>query len=158
MNASTVKRRIKLINPRLQLSIAGIFVGLAACSLIVQLFLLGMDLQLVAQETPESSLADAIPSLLLRSLLFTGGMWLPLTFFVGIVATHRIAGPLYRFEQHLAAVVRGENPGPCHIRTSDELQHLNRLINEALEATAERAAREATAAGGESVQTTDLAA
>ena len=44
----------------------------------------------------------------------------------------RIAGPVYRFQQHLGAVARGEDVGPCRIRTGDELHSLCETINAAL--------------------------
>ena len=58
-------------------------------------------------------------------------MFLPLTFLVGVLTTFRIAGPVYRFEQFLAAVRRGERPSDFHLRKGDELTDLAALINEA---------------------------
>jgi signal transduction histidine kinase len=66
---------------------------------------------------------------------------LPTMLVVGILVTHRIAGPVYRFEQYLGALARGENPGPCHIRRGDELQELCQQINAAFETLRARAGR-----------------
>ena len=59
---------------------------------------------------------------------------LPLMLVVGVLVTHRVAGPIYRFEQHLGAIARGEDPGVCRIRKTDELHDLCRIINEAVDA------------------------
>ena len=59
------------------------------------------------------------------------GLFLPLTFCIGVLVTFRIAGPVYRFEQYLKQVSRGEQLGPCKIRDGDEFQGLCDLINEA---------------------------
>ena len=52
---------------------------------------------------------------------------------VGILVTFRVAGPVYRFEQHLGSLARGEDPGTCRIRKGDELQDLCASINAAVE-------------------------
>jgi nitrogen fixation/metabolism regulation signal transduction histidine kinase len=75
---------------------------------------------------------------LLVSLLFL----VPMTVGVGILATFRIAGPIYRFETYLDQVARGEEVGPCKLRKGDQLQGLCEKINEAL-----AAARDAKDAG-----------
>jgi signal peptidase II len=57
-------------------------------------------------------------------------MLLPLTIAVGILVTFRIAGPVYRFEQYLKSVLRGELTGPCRIRKGDEFHELCELLNQ----------------------------
>ena len=58
---------------------------------------------------------------------------LPATFVVGLLVTHRIVGPLYRFETHLTKLLAGETKAACTIRKGDELQELCDLINRATE-------------------------
>jgi signal transduction histidine kinase len=74
---------------------------------------------------------DALPGILSEILIFTFGLVMPLIFAVGVLITHRIAGPVYRFEQYLGQVARGEEVGPCRIRSGDELQDLCDVINDA---------------------------
>jgi hypothetical protein len=57
---------------------------------------------------------------------------LPLAFAVGVAVTFRVAGPIYRFEQHLRVVAEGRDPGPCKIRKGDELQDFCDVLNAAL--------------------------
>ena len=87
-------------------------------------------------------LMAVMPELPLEILLVSFGMLLPLTIAVGILATFRIAGPVYRFEKYLKAVIRGEEVGPCRIRKGDEFQELCELINEATAAMREQRAGE----------------
>jgi hypothetical protein len=72
---------------------------------------------------------------------------------VGVLSTFRIAGPIYRFEQYLRQVVKGEAEGPCRIRDGDELWDLCDLINQATAPLrmrhGEDEPEEATAAGEE---------
>ena len=133
--ATKYKRRIKIIKPRLQLKLVSIFVGLAALAVLLQSVLLAHRLTELSTEVPVGGqyLVDAMPGIVSEILIFTFGLVLPLIFAVGILITHRIAGPVYRFEQHLTRVARGERVEPCRIREGDELQELCAIINLAME-------------------------
>ena len=58
----------------------------------------------------------------------------PITFLVGVLVTHRIAGPAFRLQQHCLKLARGEEPGPCFLRKDDELHELCDAMNRAFEA------------------------
>ena len=135
------RRRRKLIQPALQIRLVGSFVGLAGGALLLQFLLLGWRLSSLAASLDGmgGELAAELPGLMLQALVFSGAVLLPLIFLVGIVLTHPIAGPAYRFEQHLRAIARGEDPGPCRIRKRDQLQDLCRWLNAALETLQRRA-------------------
>ena len=134
------KRRVKIIKPRLQLKLVGIFVGLTALSVLLQSVLLADRLTELSTTIPAGGeyLIEVIPGIVLEILLLTFGVVLPLIFAVGVLVTHRIAGPVYRFEQHLASIARGEEVGTCRIRAGDELQELCDLINRAVETMKQR--------------------
>lgn len=138
------RRRIKLIKPRLQLKMVGVFVGLSALGFLLQSLHVGLRLSELSASMPEggSYLMAVMPELPLEILLVSFGMLLPLTIAVGILVTFRIAGPVYRFEKYLKAVLRGEEVGPCRIRKGDEFQELCELINQATAATREQLAKE----------------
>jgi hypothetical protein len=127
------RRRIKLIKPRLQLKLIATFVGLAALAFLMQSMIVVLSLTQTAADIPEGGpyLMALLPGLPVQILLFSFGLLLPLIFAVGILVTFRIAGPVYRFEKFLQAVVRGDQIGPCKLRDGDELQELCDLINEA---------------------------
>ncbi|QDV09034.1 hypothetical protein Poly30_45900 [Planctomycetes bacterium Poly30] len=125
------KRRKKLIKPRLQLRMSGIFVGLVTLMLLLQSALLTASLHHVANTMPNDSalLLGQTNDLAIRLVLISAAVFLPLTLMVGVLSTFRIAGPLYRFERFLLAVQNGENPGDFTLRDGDELKDLAALIN-----------------------------
>jgi len=129
---SRVRRRIKLIKPRFQLKLVGAFAGLSALGFMLQALHVGLRLSELSATLPEGGthLMAVMPELPLEILLVSFGMLLPFTLAVGILVTFRIAGPVYRFEQHLRSVIDDENVGPCQTRKGDEFDELRDLINE----------------------------
>jgi len=129
------RRKIKLIKPNIQLRLIGLFVGLSGLGFLMQSLHVGLRLSELAGDIPEGGtyLMAVLPELPIEILVFSFGMLLPLTVALGIVVTFRIAGPIYRFEQYLKQVLRGEAVGPCRLRDGDQLQSLCELINQVTE-------------------------
>lgn len=127
------KRRIVLIRPAMQMRMIAPFV--AICAVAVLLSLVTANLR----DGPAMTLAIVIAVAM--------GVLLPLAVGTGILVTFRVAGPVHRFEQHLGAIARGEDPGVCKIRKTDELHGLCDAINAAVDRLREdaRAAQEAVA-------------
>ena len=126
MSSRQFVRRRKLIKPRLQLKLTGLFVGLSALSLLLQLVLVTNRLTHVALELPNDSdiLLGLSNSVLFEVLAGSLLVFLPLTLMIGVLATFRIAGPLYRIEAFLDSVEAGECPPDFRLRKNDELQDL----------------------------------
>jgi hypothetical protein len=131
--APKFKRRIKLIKPGLQLKLVAMFAGVSASSLLLQYMLFAARFSEVASTLPDggSQVLSVLPGILMQVLAMSFAFLLPVMLCVGILATFRIAGPVYRFEQYLKQVARGEVTEPCRIRDGDELWDLCDLINEA---------------------------
>lgn len=129
------KRTKKLINPGLQLRLAGIFAGLTVLCLLLQWLTFSSLLSNAASSMPVGGdyLVDLVPGLLFRSLLVSMAVALPLTLLVGVHVTHRLTGPIYRFESYLREVAAGTQLGPCKIREGDEFSELCAQINAATE-------------------------
>ena len=129
------KRSRKLIKPGIQLRLAGLFAGLTVLCLLLQWLTFSSLLSNAASSIPVGGdyLMDLVPSLLFRSLLISMGVALPLTLLVGIHATHRLTGPIHRFETYLAEVANGTQLGPCKIREGDAFSELCAQINAATE-------------------------
>lgn len=123
-------RRRKLIKPRLQLKMAGLFVGLVALSLLLQYILFSNRLTHLALQLPNDAdvLLASTNRTLAQVLALSFLMFLPLTLIVGILATFRIAGPVYRFERFLQSMEDGECPPDFRLRKGDELQELAELM------------------------------
>lgn len=128
-------RKKKLINSGLQLKMIAAFLFLSCISALFQVTLLNRSIMSLSSlmESDGDILLSEMPSLLMSNMILTLGVLLPMMLLVGILITHRIAGPIYRFEQHLEAIARGENPGACKIREDDELQSLCDTINRAVD-------------------------
>lgn len=126
------RRRLRLIRPRLQLRLILVFLGMAALSMQLQYILFMNALTKVAMSLPEDGLLllDEMNGILGGILVASFALLLPLTFLIGILTTHRFAGPLYRFETFLKQVAAGQKPAPCKLRKGDELQDLCELLNQ----------------------------
>ena len=135
-------RRIKLINVPFQMKLTLIFVGVAAVSLLLQILLFTKCLGDVAGMLPNDGavLWAEMRTVFLGVFLTSTLAFLPLIFLVGVLTTFRIAGPIYRIETYLSAIVRGEEPTGLKLRKGDELQKLVDLLNQAFEVTQARAA------------------
>jgi hypothetical protein len=126
-------RKIKLILPRLQIRMMVAFVCLSALALLLQYLLLISVLTRVASELPHDGLLllDYLGPMLGQIFAISAGLLLPLTVCVGILATHRLAGPIYRFRIFLRQVIDGQRPADCKLRKGDELQDFCELLNQA---------------------------
>jgi hypothetical protein len=125
-------RKKKLINPGLQLRLVAIFLCSAALAVQAEAILITYTLTKLAEDMPNdgSVLLSQLPEFVRTNLLLTFALLAPLTLGVGIVATFRVAGPLYRFQQFLQAVKEGRQVEPCTIRKGDELHDFCILLND----------------------------
>jgi len=125
-------RTNKLPKPGLQLRLTLVFLLTACAALLVQFVLLNRLLVLLARRLPDQAdvLTEEWPSMLVTTLGLSIALMVPFTVGVGVLSTFRVAGPLYRFETYMRAILRGEDPGPCRIRSGDYLQDFCGLLNQ----------------------------
>lgn len=130
------RRKRKLPKPRLQMRLIGWFVAVSLIGLLLEALLLASSLTELTSRLPSGGAAihDELTSMLAGTMVASVLIVCPLTVLVGVLATFRLAGPIHRFEQHLSALARGEDPGPCRLRRGDELQELCVRLNDAVEA------------------------
>lgn len=128
-----VKRRIKLIKPGLQLRLTAVLVGYAFLALMLYSLLLAGSLSQLANTLPRDGglVMDRLLQTIGGPLGMTVLLAIPAVLGVGILTTFRIAGPIYRMEQYLHAIQRGERPPDCKLREGDELKDFCSLLNEA---------------------------
>ncbi|QDU84123.1 hypothetical protein Pla163_12270 [Planctomycetes bacterium Pla163] len=128
------KRTKRLIKSGLQLKLILTFVGLACVASLFEVILLNRAVTFVATQMPRDGgiLLSELPGVLRTSVLLCLGVLVPVTIGVGLVLTHRIAGPIYRFELYLRSIVDGEQVGRCKVREGDELQDFCELLNDAV--------------------------
>ncbi len=135
-----MRRTKKLIKSGLQMKLVIAFASMATISALFQVVLLNYSLMRLARDMVDSDvLLSSMSGLLVTNLLVTLAVLVPLMRVFGILITHRVAGPVYRFEQHLSSIARGEDPGPCTLRKGDELRELCEIINDAVKTLKEGA-------------------
>lgn len=84
---------------------------------------------------------DPAPSLLRIGIVWAalmaglGGLFAMLT---GLLMTHRMAGPIYKFKLELKRIEEGKAPRPIAVRKHDEFHDVAEALNGALEALAAR--------------------
>jgi nitrogen fixation/metabolism regulation signal transduction histidine kinase len=125
-------RKKKLVRNDIQLKLALTFTLLTSMALVLQfmLFLATMT----GKGLDESGLGRAhaeIVDATLMALALSAVVVLPLTLMVGILATHRFAGPIVAFRNFLEAIARGDKPQDMRLRKGDQLQDLCELLNRA---------------------------
>jgi hypothetical protein len=142
------KRRIRLVRPRLQLRLIGSFFGVALLALSLQYMVFLRVLAQTALSLPHdgAALMTQAPARLGIVFAISAAVLLPATFAVGLLVTHRIVGPIHRFEAYLRQVIARETVEPCRLRRGDELNELCELINRTTEPL--RASDVAPKAGG----------
>ena len=125
-------RKKKLVRNDVQLKLTIVFTMLTCMALVLQfmLFLATMT----GKGLDESGLGGAhaeIVDATLVALLISAGVVLPLTMAVGIMSTHRFAGPLVAFRGFLESIANGNKPDDLRLRKGDELQDVCELLNRA---------------------------
>jgi hypothetical protein len=129
------KRKKKLINKSLQLKMVGIFTAIGCTCALFQVILINSGLLKVAKAAPsggEEILRQA-RGMMVENVAWTLGSMIPLMTCIGIVLTHRIAGPAYRMTEHCKAIAAGEPVTTCKIRKGDELRELCDALNAAID-------------------------
>lgn len=79
---------------------------------------------------------------ILNSLMWVFGIGMTLVIVQIVLLTvffsHRVAGPVYRFEKVCHNMIAGDYTDEIHLRKGDEMQNLSLLFNEVLHKTRER--------------------
>ena len=154
--AERYKRRKRnfLINKELQGKFALLYLLLAIVGLIfIGIFFAASSYDhLTISYDNHTVEVGSTPSVLFGELLRSEGLFLLfgglLIIIITIVLTHRIAGPLYRFEQTLKAMGENRLDQRIYLRRGDEGQALGQLINDFNQKTSDNLQRLKTIAEG----------
>ena len=127
------RRKQYLVAKRFQLKYAGLILLLVLltgilCSYVVYytaILLLGDKLANVYPQGRLVSIVNMVNFRILLSLLIVA----PFVVMIGIYASHRIAGPIYRIEKFLDSMAAGEFTSALTLRKNDELINLANGIN-----------------------------
>ncbi len=122
-------RRIKVVDGRMQYGVIAVFLTVIVAGLLLFSGLTAL-LSFVFGGTGggPAFVAGVLPFLLLNDLCI-----MILVIVVGILATHRIAGPVYRIEQDIRRVLAGEKGVVVRFRSGDAFSSLAERVNELIE-------------------------
>ncbi len=129
-------RTRKLIDKSLQLRLVGAFIAVGCVATLFQVVLLNNSMLNLSEDLAKNGdiLLATTPGILMRSVMITMGLLVPALTLVGILITHRIAGPAYRMRCYFQEIEQsGEVKYKCKIRKHDELQSMCKLVNKAVE-------------------------
>lgn len=114
-----------------------IFMAIALPTFLFSFCLCYLVIYLMAEQLgiPESIAYNITPVVIKISIIIILGLPLVsgLLLFWGLVISHRIAGPVYRLEQELAKISRGDFSVRIKFRTKDELASIAEGINKVLD-------------------------
>jgi methyl-accepting chemotaxis protein len=129
-------RRVRVVDGRLQYGMIAVFLTVIVAGLAVFAGLAALAALLLGGEGQGRELvARVLPFLLLNDLCIMVVMIV-----VGIVATHRIAGPVYRMQQDISRALAGEEGVVVKLRRRDAFGGLATQVNELLERLAKQRA------------------
>ena len=118
-----------MVDGRMQYGVIAVFLTVIVAGLIVFSALTALLSFLVGgQVGGPSFVTGVLPYLLLNDLCI-----MVLVIVVGILATHRIAGPVYRIEQDIRRVLAGEKGVVVRFRGGDAFPGLAERVNELIE-------------------------
>ena len=141
-SSQRLSRRTFLIDRDFQLKYAAllVFAGvLIALAFAVMTYLAFADAHRAAEgATPRSIDSLSVVMLFVAAIIAGGAMGL-----VGLVVTHRIAGPVYVMTHYVTALSRGSFPPIRPLRRNDELKNFFERFQAALESLKAREAEEA---------------
>jgi signal transduction histidine kinase len=130
-----------LIDSRLQfkvVSLLGLVAFLAALALVATVYMHHLKVAAYieqAQMSPKALASDfrELTEILMTRLLVIVVLMVGTFMFLGLVLTHRIAGPMYRLRTELSKMLQGKEISKIQFRKDDEFQDLSQLINQLVE-------------------------
>ncbi len=160
----TFRRRPRIVNPGLQIkygaliAIFGMIIALTFCSL---LWVQGHEMQREAVDfcgsDAVSHFAKRVSSITAYTLTATGLICILLTA-LGIVTTHRVAGPIFVMNRYLKYLAEGRIPVTRPLRKNDELKDFYANLMVVIETLRRQATEEATELAGAMEKLSPLAA
>ncbi len=126
-------RRTFLINKKLQGKYALMIGGVLTFVLALMEAHAFLVIRMIQPEFGDPVLLEPLKSLQLW-MLASGLIFIIVIPILSIFISHKIAGPLFRFEKTLREALQSKGPvPPIHLRRGDELQSLADLINQLLD-------------------------
>lgn len=133
MPATWNRRRKRFIRPGSQMEIVLFIVAVSWGSVLVNYVLFQVYLGSFLERILAPAHEAVLQTNLFRILFISLGVAVPVAVAMGVAATFRYFGPIYRFKAFLTDMGRGELGRECRIRGGDRLHDLCHAINRAAE-------------------------
>jgi methyl-accepting chemotaxis protein len=124
-------RRRKVVDGRLQYGMIAVFLTVIVAGLLLFAAVVAVFLFITGEGDAAAQAAflrSVLPWLLLNDLAI-----MIVAIVTGIIATHRIAGPIYRIESDIDRALAGEAGVTIRLRRTDAFPALARKVNQLLE-------------------------
>ena len=159
-DSAKYRRKQYLIAKKFQLKYVGmilLLVSLTAimCSYVIYYTMMLMMGDKLANVYPQGRLISIVNMVNFRILL-TMLLVAPLVVIIGIWASHKIAGPIYRIEKFLVSMADGDLSRPLTLRRNDELLSLAGGINRVIDSVKATVKKEKAAIGSISTSMENL--
>ncbi len=135
----TFKRHVIFIKKNLQLRYMVLMITCVLCGLAIMAFELCTTL---------NELFDAYPVLMqpiydqflpiASGFFYKTAIYLILVVIISAILSHKMAGPVYRFEQTCKAIAKGDFSQRVHLRKGDQLVELQEDFNHMMDVVEER--------------------
>lgn len=131
------RRTQYLVAAKFQLKYVGMILLLVSATAIMCSYVIYYTMMLtmgdkLANVYPQGRLISIVNMVNLR-ILFSMILVAPLVIIIGIYASHKIAGPIYRIEKFLGSMSEGNFTVPITLRRNDELMSLANGINKVID-------------------------
>ena len=134
------RRRRKWVRSDIQLKIILMTLSVATIVLAIN-FQMNLFALSSIQGHPETSIDGVFHQIngsLLRQLLLSFCLVVPLSIWVGAIYAFKFCGPIYRFRGYFQELLEGRWDQPCTLRAGDDLQDVKDSINAAIEVFGKR--------------------
>lgn len=123
------RRRTNLVKKKFQLK-AFLFIFLITlCAISLHSFFL---VHLMAAGAKSGEGTTLTMKIVVQDFCVTMLLLIILDYVMGILGTHLVAGPIFKFQQFIKRMARGDISGEVHLRKGDALKDVAQDINEAL--------------------------
>ena len=131
---SRFKRRTIFIKKRLQLRYMALIILSVLSGLLIMAYELTFTLHEVFDHYPVllQPLYDHFPSLA-YSFIYKLLIYLVFVVLISAILSHKMAGPVYRFEQTCKAIAKGDFSQRIHLRKGDQLMELQDEFNKMMD-------------------------
>ncbi len=151
-HSARYRRKQYLVAKKFQLKYVGLILLLVSLTAIMCSYVIYCTMMLtmgdkLANVYPQGRLMAIVNMVNLRILLTMLLVVAPLVVIIGIYASHKIAGPIYRIEKFLGSMADGDLSLPLTLRRNDELLSLASGINRVIDSVKATVKKEKAAIG-----------